>query len=441
MSWFLIVFLVFIAFLDWRTFCQQDEGLCRATFKFRPVFFFFWGIIGLIIVINGGDVGGNLSTFITACVLPVYLFYRRRFIRTMQSRNAAYGTDGNNKDVLLSDLYGAVLVGYVGIFVISLGAAALTEVFDFQDSAMVELMISNVTSFGWILVLCRKIFQKYTPESFLDVVRFGLFDRSIVQVFVLPLIVGIIFAVISSWVIFARKVQPDTPLSELVDSTQSSFWMLIFFIVAVFIAPLAEELIFRGYLFQTLRKARGVITAVFVTAVSFAILHVGQYWGDWAAIGMVALVGLALTLLRVWTDTTLASAVMHYVYNIGVSIIPVIMMYFTNPAYFEYQMTFETQSAERQIELLQASLRVDPDLADAYNDLAWIYTENDRNLEEALQLVDKALSFAPDSEQYLDTKATVLEKLGRMEEASVIRQQLLESEYSVEVQPEVVEEN
>jgi len=49
------------------------------------------------------------------------------------------------------------------------------------------------------------------------------------------------------------------------------------------------------------------------------------------------------------------------------------------------------------------------------------YKQSLKNLEEALELVEKALSYAPQQPAYLDTKAEVLEKLGRFDEAKPIR--------------------
>jgi len=70
------------------------------------------------------------------------------------------------------------------------------------------------------------------------------------------------------------------------------------------------------------------------------------------------------------------------------------------------------------------SIANDPDLVNAYNDLAWLYAEENKNLFVALELVEKALSYAPEQPAYLDTKVAVLEKLGRDDEARTIRKQL-----------------
>ena len=61
----------------------------------------------------------------------------------------------------------------------------------------------------------------------------------------------------------------------------------------------------------------------------------------------------------------------------------------------------------------------------AYNELAWLYAEENIKLDEALQLVDRALSEEPENTVYLDTKAEVLLKMGYYEESKNLRDIIL----------------
>lgn len=55
--------------------------------------------------------------------------------------------------------------------------------------------------------------------------------------------------------------------------------------------------------------------AVLNTATLFALVHVPQYWGSWAAITTIVLLSLVLTLLRAWTGSVLPGIATHFVYN------------------------------------------------------------------------------------------------------------------------------
>jgi hypothetical protein len=221
-----------------------------------------------------------------------------------------------------------------------------------------------------------------------------------------------------------RPVQPQTPLNEIFDTAQSVSLILVFFFLAVCIAPLIEEIIFRGYFYRVIKERVGAKKTIYLIALTFAFFHVGQYWGDWMAIAMVTLLGFTLTILRAWTGTTVASVITHYVYNTGVMIIPIIMIAVSNPPYFQYTVRYFYHDARTKEALLKESIANDPDLVNAYNDLAWLYAEENKNLDMALKLVEKSLSYAPEQPAYLDTKAAILEKLGRVDEASSIRKRL-----------------
>ena len=64
------------------------------------------------------------------------------------------------------------------------------------------------------------------------------------------------------------------------------------------------------------------------------------------------------------------------------------------------------------------ALSLDPQNGDLHNNLAWVYVQQNEDLEEARDLVTKALLLAPSHRPYyLDTLGVVLLKLGKTQEA------------------------
>jgi membrane protease YdiL (CAAX protease family) len=104
----------------------------------------------------------------------------------------------------------------------------------------------------------------------------------------------------------------DTPIEKLLTTP---FSIVVFAVFGVAFAPLLEELIFRGFVFTALVDIAGPKPGVLVTALLFAALHAYQLWGNWAAIAVIFLVGLVLTLVRQRTDSVVPSIVMHTAYN------------------------------------------------------------------------------------------------------------------------------
>jgi CAAX protease family protein len=102
------------------------------------------------------------------------------------------------------------------------------------------------------------------------------------------------------------------PIEKLLSSS-SAMW--IFAIFGIGVAPLFEEIIFRGFLFKVLAEMRGSRVAIPVTAVLFALLHVPQLWGSWAGVALIFVVGYILSLIRDRSNSLIPSLIMHTSYN------------------------------------------------------------------------------------------------------------------------------
>jgi uncharacterized protein len=90
--------------------------------------------------------------------------------------------------------------------------------------------------------------------------------------------------------------------------------------LAVLMAPLVEETIFRGYIYPVVARSFGRAVGVVVTGTLFGLLHAAQLWGGWTQIALLVFVGLALTYTRAVTRTVFASYLVHLGYNFTVSI-------------------------------------------------------------------------------------------------------------------------
>jgi membrane protease YdiL (CAAX protease family) len=81
-------------------------------------------------------------------------------------------------------------------------------------------------------------------------------------------------------------------------------WSLVVVLVAV-----AEEALLRGALFTVLSEWRGAWTALIVTSIAFALMHVPMY--GWQAVPIDLAVGVFLGGLRVLSGTVTAPAIAH----------------------------------------------------------------------------------------------------------------------------------
>lgn len=323
--------LAFIVYLDarmLRRLCrrsQRDARLFNDVFNVSPVLTVI--IAGLIlfhlaIVENSPQ---DLPQFLFIALLPIYLLRRIRFLNSVGGRDRPRPVP-TETETLVSDAYNVILIWFLAMVVIGAFLKSAGQIFPAFGSEMGQLLLSAVFSSAIALILIVRASQKFSGRGFLYNVGLRKGERSVVEVFVVPVLIGLFFAIVSSLIIWLRHEQPVTPLSKIIDATDSVWLFAVFLAMAILAAPFIEEVIFRGYFFHVLSRARGERLAIYVIALVFAFLHIGQYWGDWAAIVMVMLLGFALTMLRAWSGTTLASIIAHYAYNAGVTIIPFYMV-------------------------------------------------------------------------------------------------------------------
>jgi membrane protease YdiL (CAAX protease family) len=84
---------------------------------------------------------------------------------------------------------------------------------------------------------------------------------------------------------------------------------------AIGVAPVIEELVFRGLLFAIFERAVGLRFAIVATAVLFAGLHVPEYWHAWNHVLMILVVGVVFSLARGKSGTLTPSILLHIGYN------------------------------------------------------------------------------------------------------------------------------
>lgn len=91
---------------------------------------------------------------------------------------------------------------------------------------------------------------------------------------------------------------------------------LVFAVVAVVLVPIAEELLFRGYLYGRLRALVGRWGAVLLSTVVFAVAHGWSVrTGAWVLVAQTAVLGGVLGWVRLRSERLLPSIVAHIVNN------------------------------------------------------------------------------------------------------------------------------
>jgi CAAX protease family protein len=128
------------------------------------------------------------------------------------------------------------------------------------------------------------------------------------------------------------------PIQDLFKSRSGAMLLMA---MAVFVAPLVEETVFRGYLyplfaskFYGLAQNAGVnphgatrfgtIAGIFITGILFGLMHGAQLGWTWGLVSLLTLVGVIFTFARAWAGTVLASFLLHLGYNSMIAITSII---------------------------------------------------------------------------------------------------------------------
>lgn len=113
-------------------------------------------------------------------------------------------------------------------------------------------------------------------------------------------------------------IPTDMPIDEFF-TTSAEAWSLTIF--GVTLAPVIEELFFRGFLYPVLARRLGVFLAVILTAAGFSIIHAPQLGRAWGPVLVIFLVGIALTVTRAVTKSVAAGVLIHVGYNATLSVL------------------------------------------------------------------------------------------------------------------------
>lgn len=421
--WLLITFIgcLFIVF-DIALLKKKAAAVFEHVFYFSPWQIGLGILLLLLAALAPGQKGESILQVIFLVLISVYLLRRKEF----------FTFDPGNPDAPVDEKLELALSTFsiVGLWVLCIvGASLAIEAFfaliSQQADELTEMILLSELSVLFLLILIYRSVRRWKGLKFAEVLGLETKGIGALKLWILPAAFALVYALVSSWVLDARPIQPMTPLQELLNST-SSLGVLLFFVgTAVLSAPFFEEVIFRGFIFYVIRPFKGVVFAVIFVALTFGVMHVDQYWGDWGAIAVVSFFGLALTLLRAWTGSSVPGMIAHYVYNTSLVVVPVVAVIMANPTYFDYQLNYYRLTDIQKEERLLASIAHNPKFADSYNDLAWLYSDQEANLDRALELIEQALELEPENYAFRDTKAEVLFKMHRAPEAVQIAQDLL----------------
>lgn len=121
-------------------------------------------------------------------------------------------------------------------------------------------------------------------------------------------VLALTVSVASQFVVKDKKL----PIEELF---RERIGVMLIIALGILVAPLVEEIIFRGFLYPVLARSLGMVGGVVATGLAFGALHASQLGGSWGPIALICLVGTIFTYVRARTGSVIPGYLLHLGYN------------------------------------------------------------------------------------------------------------------------------
>jgi uncharacterized protein len=200
---------------------------------------------------------------------------------------------------------------FVGVFTVLLIARwwfyphmALGEI------ARVPLVVVAGQSLAYLLILAYMyvlVTRERRRHDFLAAIHWNWPSNIVVYV-----LAGLVLSLSLQGLAHLLPIPKELPIDSFF-RTPAEAWALG--ILSITLAPLIEELFFRGFLYPVLARRLGLPVAVFLTALGFALLHGAQLGFAWGPVLVIFLVGIVLTMVRAKQNSVAASVLIHMAYN------------------------------------------------------------------------------------------------------------------------------
>jgi len=214
------------------------------------------------------------------------------------------------------DLVKVLIFTGVAILVFTLAALFIAHAFpQYHDASFTDLATSAAVVIGAqtaaypvVLLFIFFLVRTRSRQPFAEAIQWK-WPAGLAPAFVIG---GVVLALVVEGLARFLPIPKSLPMDTYFRDASSAYMMAAF---GLTLAPLLEELFFRGLLYPLLRRGLGLIAGVVLTAAAFAAIHGAQLGYAWAPVLSIFVVGLAFTVVRVRTNSVAASFLMHCGYN------------------------------------------------------------------------------------------------------------------------------
>ncbi|MGO9232060.1 MAG: lysostaphin resistance A-like protein [Bryobacteraceae bacterium] len=203
------------------------------------------------------------------------------------------------------------LLWFFGLAIPSMLAAWVVEWFAMKlfKLEVVSLTAGMVVLYGMLFGSLRMMFRVVYDRPFWRSLGWTPIRLPATMVMLSGMATAVLVALASMLI---RTPTGDNQMTQLLETRAD---VLVMGVLAITLAPLCEELAFRGFLQPLLVRSLGAAPGILLAAIPFGLLHFHEYGNSWRHVLIISMAGVAFGCMRHATGSTKASALMHAAYN------------------------------------------------------------------------------------------------------------------------------
>ena len=200
----------------------------------------------------------------------------------------------------------SVVDTWIGIILLALlNVGLLFIALQGSGTELVQSAALILVQLAFLLPLALIFVWKRIPVRYLG---FGKFDWNIVGLGCGLLIASYVFIIVHNLILMALGVDTQgEAIFRFFESLESPVW---FFFVGVVLAPIVEEIFFRGFVFQGFRQRYGWISAMLLSSIVFAAAHL-----DLVAFFPTLILGCLLAFMFQRSNSIWPGVILHFLVN------------------------------------------------------------------------------------------------------------------------------
>ena len=216
-------------------------------------------------------------------------------------------TGGDVAVLILVAFFALIFCGIViGVYVDAFHPKQRPE--EVAGMPVISILAQTVTSALVVAAMYWMVVRRYRSR-FWSAVRWSwpAYQQALLCAFA-----GVTMALLVDYASSLAPMPKSLPIYKLLGTTASAYALALY---GILLAPLVEELFFRGFLYPVLARRLGLAAAVLLTSFGFTLIHMSQLASAWLPLLMLFCVGILLTLARAYTGSVAVPFVIHTFYN------------------------------------------------------------------------------------------------------------------------------